>query len=605
MNDNVFAYNQINLDMQRSGFDMSHDVLTTFDTGDLIPLGTPVEVLAGDTWDMKLNAVVRMTTPIFPVMGNAYLDVFGFFVPGRLIYDYWEELHGANKTTAWEPQTEHGFPILEAPSGGWGEGTLADYMGVPTKVGNIEVNALPFRGYTLIWNEWFRDETRKDASMIHKDETTRTGVNTGTYTTDPELGGLPLKVARYHDLFTSTLRRPQRGPSVNLPLAITDIAPVFASNLTNSTGIGHTYVSKNLLDYSKAAQNSMRVSASAERFGPTGVIFGKTAETNLAATPPVTDIWANTAGTNARAAMLKGTGSAFELKQKDATDSATLSTNSFTPINLWADTANLQLGGTINELRERFAIQRYYEAMARAGGGRFTEIIYAMFGVKSPDARLQRPEYIKALRQPINISAVLQTSSTDSVSPQGNVAANSVSIIVDGDLGYYSRTEPGYLYFLACVRVDHSYQQGLTQIWNRRSKFDMYWPQLANIGETRVLNKRIYAQGSNVVDSDGNVVDDQVFGYQEAWAEYRYLENTVHGKFRSNATGSLDSWHYADYYTTLPIGVSDSWIDEPSTNVARTLAVTGQPQFFGDFYFKMKAYRPMPVESIPGLIDHH
>lgn len=569
--ENVFSYNQITLDQSRSGFDLSHDVLTTWKNGDLIPIGEPVEVLAGDTFDVNINAIIRMTTPIFPVMGNAYFDFYAFFVPGRLVWDHWEEFHGANKLTAWEPTTEYTIPLINAPSGGWTEGTIADYFGIPTKVGDIAVNALPFRAYTLIWNEWFRDETRKDRSMIHKDEVTRTGVNTGTYTTDAELGGLPLKVARFHDLFTTTLRRPQRGPDVFIPLGgLSGIAPV-------TTKSGRDYQ----INVNKAL---------------TWVATGNSPVT------PLDDSKKYKVETAHASVYGTGIQSTYGSVSTDTLTSSTIG-----PSNLWANlrNANASYNSTINELREAFAIQRYYEAMARAGGGRFTEIIYRMFGVKSPDARLQRPEYIGAVRQPINIQAVLQTSSTDSVSPQGNVAANSMSVIANEHIGTYSATEPGYLIFLGACRTDHSYQQGLSQVWNRRTKFDIYWPQLANIGETAVLNKRIYAQGSSVVDTDGNIVDEQVFGYQEAWAEYRYLNNTVHGDFRSNATGSLDSWHYADYYTALPIGVSDSWIDEPYTNVARTLAVQTGPQFIGDFYFDMKAYRPMPVESIPGLIDHH
>lgn len=566
--ENVFSYNQITLDQSRSGFDLSHDVLTTWKNGDLIPIGEPVEVLAGDTFDVNINAIIRMTTPIFPVMGNRYFDFYAFFVPGRLVWDHWEEFHGANKLTAWEPTTEYTIPLINAPSGGWTEGTIADYFGIPTKIGNISVNALPFRAYTLIWNEWFRDETRKDRSMIHKDEVTRTGVNTGTYTTDAELGGLPLKVARFHDLFSTTLRRPQRSPNIYIPLGgTTGTAPVITSNQDK---------------YNNTVAMKFRATNGNELADSTKYTLG-TAH-----------------GSNDRN---------YEQKLWAISNSPTISSSNplLAPSNLFAkldSTSNLY-SSTINELREAFAIQRYYEAMARAGGGRFTEIIYRMFGVKSPDARLQRPEYIGAVRQPINIQAVLQTSSTDSVSPQGNVAANSMSVIANEHIGTYSATEPGYLIFLGACRTDHSYQQGLSQVWNRRTKFDIYWPQLANIGETAVLNKRIYAQGSSVVDTDGNIVDDQVFGYQEAWAEYRYLNNTVHGDFRSNASGSLDAWHYADYYTALPIGVSDSWIDEPYTNVARTLAVQTGPQFIGDFYFDMKAYRPMPVESIPGLIDHH
>ena len=269
--------------------------------------------------------------------------------------------------------------------------------------------------------------------------------------------------------------------------------------------------------------------------------------------------------------------------------------NHFTPSNLWASLEDAT-AATINTLRQAFQVQKLFERDAR-GGTRYTEIIRSHFGVTSPDARQQRPEYLGGSRFPINVDQVLQTSSTDQTSPQGNTAAfsrtsQSQSVFTK------SFTEHGILLGLICVRTEHSYQQGIERLWSRKRRFDYYWPALANIGEQAILNKEIYAQG--------NATDEQAFGYQEAWADYRYKPNKITGEMRSSAPQSLDSWHYGDHYSTQPF-YSEDWLQEPYENVDRTLAVTSQigHHFFGDFAFRLVCSRPMPLYSIPGLIDHH
>lgn len=558
MNRNTETYfsNVSSLTHERSGFDLSHDIKTTFNTGDLIPVSV-IEVLPGDTHSLDMSAVIRMTTPIFPVMDNAYIDYYRFFVPNRLVWNHWREFMGENTQTAWEPETEYTIPQIEAPSGGFTEGTIADYYGIPTKVSDISFSALPFRGYCLIWNEWFRDQTRKDPCMIHLDETTRTGSNASNdYVNKTELGGAPLKARKFHDLYTSTTPTPQRGPDTFIPLGgATGTRPVVGNGKTIGLLSGNNTSHK---DFGLVGINDGAMYGIYNRFGTEA----GTTQTNG----------------NLQDAAIKNIG-----LTKDPENSGLVALLDYS-------SGGTATNSTINQLRQAFAVQSFYERLGTAGS-RYTEMIRSMFGVTSPDARQQRPELIGGERIAVNVNAVLQTSSTDSTSPQGNVAANSSTVFFNHNMGVYSATEHGYIHILAVVRTDRTYQQGLEKHFTRKTMFDFYFPQFANIGEQAILNEQIYAQGTDE--------DKEVFGYQEAWAEYRFIPNRVTGLMRSNATGSLDSWHYADYYTELPIGVSGDWIDEPSTNLARTLAVQDEPQFFGAFRIGDPCYRAMPVHSAP------
>lgn len=540
-----FAYNPTNLDIRRSKFTRPSQHKTTFNTGDLVPIYID-EVLPGDTAIMDMSAIMRMSTPIYPVMDNAFCDIYYFFVPNRLVWEHWRELNGQNNTTFWEQPTEYEVPQVTAPTGGWAKGTIADYMGIPTKVENISISAMPFRAYCLIYNEWFRDENLKQPANVNLDDTNQTGSNGSNYITDAQLGGMPCKVAKYPDYFTTALPEPQKGPDVMLPLG--QSAPV-TGNLnwlspTNGEGIGHI-----------------------ER-GST--VSGTTYNVALAATGGLPDNQPLEFRFNT-----PGGGENRNVVIADLTQAT---------------------GATINMLRQAFAVQRLYEKDAR-GGTRYTEIIRAHFGVISPDARQQRPEYLGGNRFPININQVVQNSATDSVTPQGNVAAYSLTGMSKHTFTK-SFTEHGYIIGLACVRTDHTYQQGIERFWSRKGRFDFYWPSLANIGEQAILNKEIYAQGTDA--------DEEAFGYQEAWGDYRYKPNRVSSAFRSNYQTTLDAWHYADYYTTQPI-LGSSWIDETRANVNRTIAIQDEleDQFIADFYFKNTMVRPMPMYSIPGLIDHH
>lgn len=550
MNRNVeshFALNPTNIDIRRSTFDRSHSLKTSFNVGDIVPFFLD-EVLPGDTFNVDTSKVVRLQTLLTPVMDNIYLDTYFFFVPNRLTWAHWKQFNGENTESAWIPQTEYEIPQITAPADvGWSVGTIADYLGVPTGIPNLSVSALPFRAYALVMNEWFRDENLSDPLVVPVDDATVAGVNTGIFVTDVYKGGLPYKAAKYHDYFTSCLPSPQKGPDVTISVASAKF-PVIVGNGDPSDHLkwvspldGTRVVTGSLSSFESASVPALTQAGSAE-------------------------VW---------------------------------------PSNLYAVSDGGFSATTINQLRMAFQIQKLYEKDAR-GGSRYIEILKSHFGVTSPDARLQRPEYLGGNRVPININQVVQQSATASgETAQGTVTGMSVTTDSHSDFTK-SFTEHGFVIGVMVARYDHTYQQGLERFWSRKDRFDYYWPVFANIGEQAVKNKEIFAQGPGVKDSAGSVIDDQVFGYQEAWADYRFKPSRVTGEMRSQYAQSLDVWHLADDYSALPM-LSDSWIREDKTNVDRVLAVTSavSNQLFADIYIKNRTTRPMPMYSIPGLIDHH
>lgn len=544
-----FALNPTRLDMNRSKFDRSSSYKTTFNVGQLIPFYVD-EVLPGDTFSVDTSKVVRMQTLLTPMMDNVYLDTYFFFVPNRLTWSHWRELMGENSQSAWIPTVEYSVPQVKAPATtGWAVGTIADYMGIPTGVPGLSVNALPFRAYALICQEWFRDENLTDPLNVPVDDVNVDGVNTGNYITDVVKGGQPFVAAKYHDYFTSCLPAPQKGPDVTISVAGATnlpVVPVANEYTTDYLGNGVLHAVQAQSHQPLGSISSLGVNAD----GDVGGIKGSF-------TPNVSPVFDN----------------------------------------LWAlSTGNLPVA-TINQLRLAFQIQKLYEKDAR-GGTRYIEILKSHFGVTSPDARLQRPEYLGGSRIPININQVVQNSGTESSgTPQGTTTAYSLTTDSHSDFTR-SFVEHGFVIGLMVARYDHTYQQGLERFWSRKDRFDYYWPVFANIGEQAVLNKEIFAQG--------NDQDDEVFGYQEAWADYRYRPSRVTGEMRSAYAQSLDVWHLADDYAQLPT-LSDSWIREDKTNVDRVLAVQSSvsAQLFCDIYIRCSCTRPMPLYSIPGLIDHH
>nr|CAI9750443.1 major head protein [Microvirus sp.] len=540
-------YEQVpHAEIRRAKFQRDFNLLTTMNEGDLVPIYLD-EVLPADTFKINLNALVRMATPLYPVMDNAYMDFYFFFIPSRLLWKHFENLMGQNDSTFWAEQTEYTTPVTTAPEGGWNVGTLADYFGIPTGVSGLKVNSLPFRAYCKVWNEWFRDENLQQPVTQSVDDTTTTGVNTGTNLSDAEAGGLPLKVCKYKDYFTSCLPSPQKSEEpVRLPMI--GNAPIvwgLTSNeikefgiMKNGTDAGYYYGEPNGNSaQSWHAKRNPGDKKSKALFGHAGV-----------------------AGVTA-----------------------------LTPLE--ADLSEVT-GTTINELRQAIAVQHIFERDARTGT-RYKEILKGAWGVTSPDARLDRSEYIGGHRMPINVNQVIQTSSTDSTSPQGNTGAYSMTTL-SRNMCTYSATEHGYVLGLAAIRVDHSYQQGLSRLWTRSTRFSYYDPMLANLGEQAVLNQEIYAQGK--------AQDEEVFGYQEAWADYRYRTNMVTSEMRSTYAQTLDAWHYADKYNALPT-LSSSWIKEGTENIDRTLAVqsNNSHQFICNFFYNQTWTRPLPIYSVPGI----
>lgn len=566
-----FALNPTNIDISRSTFDRSSSVKTSFNVGQVVPFYLD-EVLPGDTFSVVTSKVVRLQTLLTPIMDNIYLDTYYFFVPNRLTWQHWRELNGENTQSAWVPTVDYEVPQITAPAGGWNVGTIADYFGIPTGVSGLSVNAMPFRAYALIMNEWFRDQNLQDPLNIPLDDATVAGVNTGNYITDVAKGGKPFVAAKYHDYFTSCLPSPQKGPDVTISLG-DGTFPVTG----NGKSLGLFAASPNASFYSYF---SPTIKEETDGGRPLEVRSGAF-NSNI----PGGNGFSGPGNTVTGASLGVPTLEQLAAKGYDASASGLIATLD-----------NLSVV-TINQLRTAFAIQRMYEKDAR-GGTRYIEILKAHFGVTSPDARLQRPEYLGGNRIPITINQVIQQSATaEGSTPQGNTAAMSLTTDSHDDFTK-SFTEHGYVIGLMVARYDHTYQQGLDRLWSRKDRFDFYWPVFANLGEQAVKNKEIFAQGTSV--------DDEVFGYQEAWADYRYKPNRVTGEMRSSYAQSLDVWHLADDYESLP-HLSASWISEDPGIVDRVLAVTSSVsnQLIADIYVSNRTTRPMPMYSIPGLIDHH
>lgn len=565
---------QINI--KRSSFDMSHSHKTTINAGDVVPIYMDCDILPGDTVNMDMASLIRMATPIYPIMDNSYADFYWFFVPHRLVWDHWAEFWGQNDDP-WIQQTEYEIPQIKPPANGYETGTIGDYMGVPIKVGgNGSFTALPFRAYCKVYNDFFRSENIQYNLHMYTDETTRTGSNGDNQITDCELGGKPAKACKFTDYFTGALPSPQKGQPVTIPMGT--VAPLqgTATATTTINGQGN----KNIVGGTNlhATNNAVKFAAN-----PT-----QTGDLNL---------WANATSGNMVGIGQTQSGTASIIQQTNL-EAAVTGLTGATTVNLnnvYTDLSSAT-AATINQLRTAFAIQKYFENAA-LHGTRYIEYIKGVFGVTSSDARFQRAEYLGGKRVPLEVSQIIQTSSTDATSPQGNTAGFSCTI--DRHSAFTkSFEEHGTLLGLVVIRTDRTYQQGLSRMWTRKKWLHHYNPFFAHLGEQMIANKELYWQG-------GIAADEEAFGYQEAWAEYRYKNNRVSGYMRSKADQPLDAWHYADNYNTLPT-LSPSWLEEPKENVDRTIAVTSalMHQYISDFYFKCTYSRPMPVYSVPGLIDH-
>lgn len=515
-------------EIQRSSFDRSHGLKTTFDAGLLVPIYLD-EALPGDTFSMSMTGFARLATPIKPIMDNLHMETFFFAVPMRLLWTNWEKFNGAQDNPG--DSTDYTIPMVTVPpateqGGGYDPQTLGDYFGLPTgNASSYQHSAMPQRAYQLIWNEWFRDQN----------------INVGTIEWDPGdtaehyLNRPPYNRGKRHDYFTSCLPWPQKGEAVQVPLAGT-------AKVVPDTLVGGAPTFK---DGSNVGGQFLKF----------------------------TDGVANTSWDN------NATSDSFAFWENTA---------------LIADLTTATQGWTINDMREAFQLQRMLERDAR-GGTRYTEVINAHFGVTSPDARLQRPEFLGGGYSPVNVSPVAQTQATDvgNETPQGNLAAIGTANL-HGHGFTKSFTEHCIIMGIVCVRADLTYQQGLERMWSRSTRYDFYWPALAHLGEQAVLNKEIYCTGA--------AEDDNVFGYQERYAEYRYKPSKITGKFRSSFGTNLDVWHLSQFFTNYPT-LNEPFIAEQPP-IDRVIAVQDEPHFLFDAYFKLKCARPMPMFGTPGNIDH-
>lgn len=530
---------QVNI--PRSVFRRNHSLKTTMDVDYLYPIYVD-EVLPGDTFEFSQHLFGRLSTPLTPLMDNLYLDTFYFAIPVRLVDKEFKRMMGERPFG--DVRNDYTTPMLNTGKDGVDFMSLYDYLNIPPKVANLDFLAWYPRAYNLVYNEWFRDENLCPAAKL-------AGVaEDGTVGTEVLADYVLRKRGKRLDYFTGCLPWPQKGSPVHLSLGGT--APVVGDG--KNLGITDGNVISGL-------------TCNGSGYFLTGVPNGDLPNR----------------GTSYANNQFK---TQFEYLGV-ATDPA--------KSGLVADLSSAT-ASTINQLREAFAVQHLLEAWAR-GGTRYIELLRSCFNVVSPDARQQRPEYLGGTSVPLVSTTVAQTSESTTNSPLGNLA--SFVTMTSHAAWKKSFTEHTIILGLANVRADLSYQQGLPRMYSRRTKYDFYWPQLANLGEQAVLNKEIYAQGSSVKDSDGNAIDDNVFGYQERWAEYRYHYNMITGKMRSTDPQSLDVWHLAQHFSALPV-LNQSFIEE-AVPIDRVIAVTDEPSVILWGQFNLKCARPMPLYSVPGL----
>lgn len=516
-------------EIPRSSFNLSHSHKTTIDADYLYPICQPIDIIPGDTFSWQTNFFLRLNTMLRPILDNLRFETFAFFVPYRTIWENHEKFHGSQDNPG--DSIDFTIPTIQRTTAGiyTAVGSMWDYFGLPIdKIpDDLPVSSLPWRAYSKIWNDWFRDENLQNSIQIPLGNGPDF-LNDGNGALDVRT--TPLKRGKRHDYFTSCLPWPQKGSAVSLPLSGT---------------------------------------ARIQMTGATGSQVGLWSQANLAYHRLDADL------------------ATVDLS------ATTLGSTDFMTADLASATAT-----TINDLRLAFQTQKLLERDARSGT-RYVEALKAHWKVTSPDFRLQRAEFLGGGSSVISLSPVAQLNAqtvpaeNDKV---GNLAANGT---VSGTHSWTkSFVEHGVVIILGNIRGDISYSQGVDRYWSKSTRYDFYYPVLAGIGEQSVLNKEIWVTGTGTP-----ATDDAVFGYQERYAEHRFLNSKLTSLMRPDAAGTLASWHLSEDFATLP-ALGDTFI-QANTGVPldRAIAVPSQPQFFADFYHEIKAARPLPLYGVPGNID--
>lgn len=549
-----------NISRKNSIFNIPFRHQTTIYTGDLVPVFN-MDVLPGDNINFDdVSIFARMTTPIFPVMDSAYLDVYFFYVPFRIVYENFEQFLGASDDDEYGIQEKEYFmPSVYDIT--YSSRDIASYFNLPVDININDSNAINicnFRAYTKIYNEWFRNENLVEpfeCKEIYESFDYETNESSLSDVSKLQYGKGIARVSKLADLFTKALPFTQNGPSVQFNFS------GFKPIIENGTEfVKNNYDAVNLQNIPEGS-NYQNLT-----------FFGSELDDNT------------------RLSLYKTQG--YYGVGKLAPSSALSDANGQLYISNLGVENNISF--SINDLRIAFQMQRFYEQLARSGT-RFNEFIKGIFDVDILDATVQRPQLICSKRYNINMQQVVQTSSTDEVSPQGNVSGLSNGLYRVENMGNISIREPGTIIGLICVRTNHTYTNVIPKEFSKLRKFDYYYPQFQAIGEQGIKNKEIYFSGNSIIDN-------RIFGYQEAWYEYRNKISYASGEFKS-ASGAYAPYTYADYFSKTPV-LNSNFILENDTNMKRTLAVQDGPDFLIDFFTNIRASRPLPLYSVPGLIDH-
>lgn len=537
-------------DVPRSAFDIQHTHKTTFDGAVLVPVYVD-EVLPGDSVRLKMTAFCRLATPLVPVMDNMIMETFFFYVPNRILWSNWERFMGERASIT--DTTEFLTPYITIGFGEVQNSTtslnhcLADWFGITMNdatSGTINVSAFPFRAYAMIWNEWFRDQDLQSPTLFPVDD------GPDTFAADYSSGFVfGLYRAKRHDYFTSARPWPQK-PINSAAFSQTSFGGPFTpgGNMTNP-------------------QYGAPVSG-------------------LGVLEPAVSSVGNATWKESGARILSNDPDTYWLSSEDPFYMRTSGSGVYPDVRV-----------LINDIRTANMVQLLMERNAR-GGTRYSELVRSHFGVVSPDARLQRPEYLGGGRANLSINPVAQTSATGvagTTTVLGELAGAGTGIMQAGFSSSF--VEHGWILGLLNVRADLTYQQGIERMWFRRTVFDFYWPGLAHLGEQAILSKEIYA---TEVAAD----NDTVFGYQERWSEYKYKPSRVSGVFRSTWATPLDMWHLAQHFTSRPVLNSVFIQEAPPIDRVLQVSTTESAQFLLDTFFEVRMVRPMPMFSIPGMGPH-